>query len=135
MFVYLAFSMIPSLFKQLIDIIRLAMMDKTEFDWKYNTIPFMTPRKKMYLEEKRKGGLEGWKNQKIFWWRCKRARGKYVDNTEYKQGIKLFSDYLYRQALEQFELALKAFPNHPRYLFQMACCNALLSKRGACQLR
>jgi TM2 domain-containing membrane protein YozV len=48
----LAFSMIP-LFLSAIDIIRLAMMDKTEFDWKYNTIPFMTPEKKMYLEEKK----------------------------------------------------------------------------------
>jgi TM2 domain-containing membrane protein YozV len=126
----LAFSMIP-LFLSAIDIIRLAMMDKTEFDWKYNTIPFMTPRKEdvSRREEKRKGDWKVERTRKYFDEGVKRARGKYVDNAEYKQGIKLFTDYLYRQALEQFELALKAFPNHPEILFQMACCNALLEQK------
>lgn len=126
----LAFTFVPA-FLSVIDIIRLAMMDKTEFDWKYNTIPLMTPgnvdtpRK----GERKRGEWSSERNRKHFDQGIKRARGKYVDNAAYKQGIKFFNDYRYRPALEQFELALKAFPNHPEILFQMACCNALLEQK------
>lgn len=139
-----AWSFIPALIG-LIDFIRLAMMTQDEFDMLYNNeyIPFTTPRNGQILPQNknrtRRGDTVVFPNNRTQTRPANNpARQKspptsrpvpLSNNKVYKDGIKLFDDYRYREALEQFKIVFQTNSNNPELLFWMACCNALLEQK------
>lgn len=139
-----AWSFIPVLLG-LIDFIRLAMLSQDEFDMLYNNeyVPFTTPRAGQILPQNknrtRRGDTVVFPNNRTqIRPAYNPARQKYPptsrpvplnNNKVYKDGIKLFDDYRYREALEQFKIVFQTNSNNPELLFWMACCNALLEQK------
>jgi len=139
-----SFTFIP-FFLSLVDFFRLVTMGHEEFNDRYNdNVPFTTPRNwrsgKQYGNVRRtKGGTVTFEKNKG---RASTARPVEVtyrttipraaglnSNKAYQEGIRLFNDYQYRNALERFTDALLVNRDHPEVLFRIACCNSLLEQK------
>ncbi|MCO6461802.1 MAG: NINE protein [Saprospiraceae bacterium] len=143
----IAFSFIP-FFLSFIDFIRIATMDKEDFDARYNIIPFTTPPDS-YSYRSGRSYKRWWKEHTIEVYEEERPYRKNKRrpdrrpfnppgksrsynpqlNGDFRQGQKYFEDYMYRQALECYQKALLSLPDNPEVLFKMACCNSLLEQK------
>ncbi len=145
MYAIFSFTFIP-FFLSLIDFFVLLTMDQEEFDNKYNEyVPFTTPKNWDTDRQRRRSRRRG---KTIVFGKTEsndlpsQQRPKEVvfrtsvpkttslsQNKAYHDGIKLFDDYQYRNALESFNKALLINKDHAQILFHVACCNSLLEQK------
>jgi TM2 domain-containing membrane protein YozV len=140
-----SFTFIP-FFLSVIDFLVLITMRQQEFESKYNVdIPFTTPKnwrsRQVDRRNRRRGKTIIFSDEKPYYDRAPERKPdvtfrttipKVVGlsaNKAYQEGLKLFEDYQYRNALERFQAALLINRENPQILFQMACCNSLLEQK------
>lgn len=145
MYAIFSFTFIP-FFLSLIDFFVLLSMNQEEFDDKYNDyVPFTTPKhwdSKRQRRRNRHGGKtivfdrpqsnsvpqQHRPKEVVFRTTVPRTTGL-NQNKAYHEGIRLFEDYQYRNALESFNKALMINRDHAQILFYTACCNSLLEQK------